>query len=105
MPIVIKCANGHKSFVRDEHAGKKALCPICRAVVLVPDPRLTADPFGPPAANLAPPIPVQASPQSVQTVNPVGSGTVWNSPVPSPVSAAAPGLDPRLGRKDAPTKR
>jgi hypothetical protein len=104
MPIVIECANGHKSFVRDEHVGKKALCPICRAVVLVPDPRLTADPFGTPAAgNLAPPIPIQGAPESVQTMNPVTSGTALNSPTPGPAPAA---VDPRLARKDAaPTKR
>jgi hypothetical protein len=109
MPIVIVCANGHKSFVRDEHAGKKALCPICRVVVPVPDPRLTADPFGTPTeGSLPPPLPIKLAPESVQTVNPVGSGTVWNSPAPvSPPGAAAPGgVDPLVGKKDAaPTKR
>jgi hypothetical protein len=49
------CPNGHKSFVKDEHAGKKAACPICRAVVYVPDPRLTANPRPAPPRPAPPP--------------------------------------------------
>src|SRR5262245_44901771 len=50
MPILLECPNGHKSFVKDEHAGKKARCPVCRVIVRVPDPRAPAPP--PRAADL-----------------------------------------------------
>ncbi len=38
MPIVVECPNGHRSFTKEEHAGKRVACPVCRAVVRVPVP-------------------------------------------------------------------
>ena len=55
MAILLVCPNGHKSYVKDEHAGKKAACPICRAVVVVPDPRLIPGPVAAPPTPAIPP--------------------------------------------------
>jgi hypothetical protein len=68
MAILLVCPNGHKSFVKDEHAGKKAACPICRAVVRVPDPRLTASPVpAPQPAPSKPPIGLARGPADEPT--------------------------------------
>jgi hypothetical protein len=84
MAILLVCPNGHKSYVKDEHAGKKAACPICRAVVRVPDPRLTASPA--PAPRPAPPPKL-----------PIG---LASNPVDEPVTVAPLDTD-----EDRPRKR
>ena len=67
MPIVVECPQGHKSYVRDEHAGKKAKCPVCGAVVRVPDP--PAAPTARDAITAA--RPVARSADEPQTVEPL----------------------------------
>jgi hypothetical protein len=81
VPIVLVCPNGHKSFVKDEHAGKKAACPICRAVVVVPDPRLTSrpapaqqPPMAPPPASPPPLGFVRSADDEPVTVAPIAPG-------------------------------
>ena len=36
MPIDVQCPCGRTSVVPDQHAGKKAKCPACGAVVVIP---------------------------------------------------------------------
>src|SRR5262249_420369 len=36
MAILLTCPNGHKLSVPDQHAGKKARCSVCKAVVPIP---------------------------------------------------------------------
>ena len=38
MPIQVVCPNGHKLKVKDSNAGKTGRCPICKAMVHVPQP-------------------------------------------------------------------
>lgn len=40
MSIMVRCPNGHVLKVKDSFAGKSGLCPICKARIDVPDPRL-----------------------------------------------------------------
>lgn len=72
VPIVLECPSGHKSFVKDEHAGKKARCPVCKAIVVVPDPRLARADGVPVAQPFAPPPPVVPR-DEVTTVEPIDS--------------------------------
>ena len=37
MGIRVECSNGHVFNVKDKYAGKKGLCPRCKAVVHVPE--------------------------------------------------------------------
>ncbi len=39
MPILLTCPNGHKLSVAEEHAGKKAQCSVCKAIVPIPKPK------------------------------------------------------------------
>jgi hypothetical protein len=56
MPIILTCPNGHKLSVADEHAGKQAMCAICRALMVVPAPPLAPPPVYPAAGQELPPI-------------------------------------------------
>jgi hypothetical protein len=91
MAIVLVCPNGHKLAVADEHAGKKAICTICKAIMPIP-----AAPAAPRAvsAAAAPPPPVRTGPPEnpppVRTPPPV-------APPPQPVTdirLAEPGPAP-----------
>jgi len=39
MKIKLRCPNGHKVWVDDQHSGQKGACPKCQAVVVVPAPQ------------------------------------------------------------------
>ena len=39
MSISVKCPNGHKLVLRDEHAGKKVRCPKCQIIMRAPRER------------------------------------------------------------------
>ena len=43
MSIEVRCANGHLLKVKDSFAGKTGLCPVCRALVRVPQPSISED--------------------------------------------------------------
>jgi outer membrane biosynthesis protein TonB len=50
MPLSIQCPNcGKKLTAKDEMAGKKATCPACKKVLLIPSARPAARPTPPPA--------------------------------------------------------
>lgn len=38
MSITVVCPNGHSLKVKDDCAGKKGLCPVCKAQIVVPRP-------------------------------------------------------------------
>jgi hypothetical protein len=39
MAILLTCPNGHKLSVAEKHAGKKAQCSVCKAIVPIPKPK------------------------------------------------------------------
>jgi len=73
MSIEVRCANGHRLTVGEEHAGHVGRCPLCQVRVPVPKPRVSlsddaiADLLGPPSETpQARPISVEAeTPSSV----------------------------------------
>jgi hypothetical protein len=71
MSIALVCPNGHRLRVKDEYAGKRVLCPRCRAVVQVL--RDNVQPRPAPEIRLAPeqpqpsaPVPDEEEPQVAQ---------------------------------------
>jgi hypothetical protein len=62
MALMMKCPNGHELSVAEQHAGKRVMCPMCRAVLDVPAGR---------GAGAPPPLPPATVPQgSVQARRP-----------------------------------
>ncbi len=39
MSIRVVCPNGHLLKIKNKYAGKAGLCPVCKARIIVPDPR------------------------------------------------------------------
>ena len=80
--MILECTSCGRSLkISDEHAGKKARCPSCRAVNAIPmsAPGRVAEPVMQPAAALAgqhAPLPMSASPTDAkQTFIPAPSST------------------------------
>jgi hypothetical protein len=72
MAIRVVCPNGHVLSVKDSLAGKSGLCPQCRAVVRVPQPR-SADDFEDAILDMLGPKPADghhAPSSAVQRVDP-----------------------------------
>jgi hypothetical protein len=59
MAFVLVCPNGHKMAVGNEHAGKKALCTLCGAIIPIPQ----VPPAPPP-----PPMAVIISPEELKPI-------------------------------------
>lgn len=79
MPIQTVCQGCQRTLrVPDEHAGRKARCPQCQTVFVVPDPRQAETPAPkaePPAGNQFNPVA-----RSIPAAGPMGGGTPSHSP-------------------------
>lgn len=65
MPIAFNCACGRTLRVPDASAGKRARCPVCSAVVTVPEPE-------PVFEIVVPPLPPEPEPPPVEVPKPYG---------------------------------
>jgi hypothetical protein len=75
--------------VADEHAGKKARCPKCQTVQVVPEAlpaALPVEPAPPPAAKAPPPLPrrdaVSENPMALPVARPVPPEALTAAPLP-----------------------
>src|SRR5262245_48489907 len=62
MAISVTCTCGKQLKAKDEHAGKKAKCPLCGASLTVPVPTPAADDSAEYALAYAPPAPAAVTP-------------------------------------------
>ncbi|MBY0229290.1 MAG: hypothetical protein K2W96_08440 [Gemmataceae bacterium] len=94
MPVIVKCPCGQAMQVRDEDRGKRAKCPSCSAVLLMPppDPKALAvndAPASPPRSVPPIPPPFPFSPASV---------AAREEACPAQRAAPAPAEQPPLAR-------
>jgi hypothetical protein len=82
MPITFSCPCGRQLQVGDEHAGKRARCPECAAVVAVP------------VADAPPPLPPQVGGQRPPTPPPNRARLAEPEETDDGVGATAGSLDP-----------
>ena len=84
MPIEFACACGKKLTVHDEHAGKKAKCPGCASVLLVPVPEPAAMAIevldDPPRALAGDGVRPGLPPRPPQAVEGAPAGRVYEAP-------------------------
>ena len=89
MGIRISCPNGHKLNVKDHLAGKRGICPTCRATFMIP----AADAASASSASGAEPAIVGAAASHAGDLTAI-SGKSVVIPVVEPIVRAAPGTTP-----------
>src|SRR5438874_2336436 len=111
MSIVVSCSCGKRLRARDELAGKRAKCPGCGKMLVVPpkavDPEEDIyDVIDPPAAAPSAPKPAAkpiAAPRPAIAAAPTYSPTVPGRIAPAPKSS--PVATPALGQESGPNMR